>query len=260
VQNVITMFTLNAACASLLALTAACAGAEPPAIPDYAAVYQVTERNKTTTVGTIEVAIRYDGAAANHQLVARLTAEGLAKPAVLRTFFRLVDGGLIRPLATRAEDGAPGGRVYEEVKFDWDAGVAVTTKADGRTYKTPLDAKTAVAKNNLQRLLQPVYQITLILPGRLRIAGFESRVEYVPAEPAEIETIFGALHTEAYVLHVDGHPTPTKVWVAPELGNVPVRLEDQTSRREAEVDTLVELHGIERSAPVGSTQPEPAAD
>ena len=69
-------------------------------------------------------------------------------------------------------------------------------------------------------------------------------------------TAFGTLHTETYLLNMSGNSVPTMVWFAPELGGVPVRLEDQTNRRGGELGTLVELHGIERPASNDSALPE----
>jgi len=232
--------------AGLLGLGGTVARAADPAVPVYAAVYEVEYKGKN--LGTSEFTVTYDAADESYEFTSRTTAKGLAKlaapnPVVERSHFHIVDGQ-IRPVEFWYEDGSRKGEDNVHVAFDWDKRVAVVEGEGGPREVTLEDA--SFDRGSMQVALMRDLMLTG-QPGLYRLADDAAKsYQYVDNGEAMTDTGVGTLATRAFVQQREGSSRSTWLWVAPELSYLPARIEQ---RKNGEVTTafkLVSVKGIEK--------------
>jgi Protein of unknown function (DUF3108) len=226
-----------------LALLNMAADAADPAIPTYTATYEVEYKGKI--VGTSEFKVVYDDAQSAYEFTSHTVLKGLLKlaspnPVIERSRFRVEDGR-IRPLEFWYEDGSRKGEDNLHVVFDWDTRVALVSGADFRREIALEDG--ALDRATVQVALMSDLNATG-RPGRYLYADEDGLKAYAYTDngDATTPTGLGSLATKAFVQQREGSTRSTWLWVAPELGYLPVRIEQ---RRDGEVQNAFTLAAVE---------------
>jgi hypothetical protein len=220
------------------------AAAEAPALQPYVATYHVTYRG--LNAGELRMQLAFDPA------TQRYTFETRAKPSVLarlvvgrdaieRTVVEMTPNG-IRPLEWFLEDGKSGEGGDGKLTFDWSRGT-VTGKFEGHSVELP-------TQPGLQDRLSMQLAVNAALaqgrrPDRVVMVNGDRTREYTYENKgtAELETKLGKLSTVIYESTRAGSDRVSKVWHAPSLEYLPVRIE-QT--RKGKVETVMVLQALER--------------
>jgi hypothetical protein len=231
-----------------LTLLASFAGlaAEPGAITEYTAAYEV--HNDGRHVANAEFSVVANDAG-HFVFTSSARARGILRlvrpdPAVEHSEFRLVDER-IAPLRFRYDDGSRKGEDNFAVEFDsTDGEVRVTGPSGNQTL--PLQ-RGLLDRGSLQVALMRDL-LACRLPGPYRYVDDDGIGEYryERIEDRATETGIGTLDTIRFSQRREGSSRETILWLAPELGFLPVRIEQI---RDGEIDTsfaLESLAGIER--------------
>ena len=169
-----------------------------------------------------------DDTTATYVFESRTHARGLAKllrpnAAIERSRFLLQDG-LIRPLAFHFEDGSRKGEDNVDIAFDWDARQAAV-QFDSGTASLPLEPGVldratlqAALMHDLSRGREPG-PYTLVDDDALKT------YRYSIGERRTVETGAGRFDAVAVTQEREGSSRTTLMWVAPELGHLPVLIE-----------------------------------
>ena len=139
------------------------------------------------------------------------------------------DSGRVRPLSYSLSSGRRGGNDDFRIDFDWEQGIATTTAAD-------LHVTTELVPGILDR---GTLQVTLMLRGDrgpenytlLDKDGLEAHEVRADGDEA-IEAPMGEFSTRKLIQQRVSSSRRTLIWSAPELHDLPVRIERQ-SRGEA---------------------------
>jgi len=225
--------------AAALAVAADEARAADATVATYTATYRVDYKGKDA--GTAELAVRRLPDGDVYEFKSTVMAKGMLKlvrpkPAIERSLFR-VDADGVRPLEFWYEDGSRSGEDNVHAVFDWDRGIATVSGAEARR-------ELAVPKGALDRgSLQVARMRDLETSGVVRnytIADDDSvaEYEYVDEGTATIATTSGSHETRVVTQQRTGSSRKTRVWFAPAMRFLPVRIE-QT--RDGEVQTALEL-------------------
>jgi hypothetical protein len=222
-----------AALASALGGLATLSAAAAP-IPEYRAAYRL-DAGDEAAVGTEEVGLSYDAATGRYTLSVTDTEHKF--PARARTViltFDLVDDD-VRPDTMRWEYGtcAVCTRIY---LFDW-ARRGVEMRNRGYALRWSLSQKT--------NLVIYLAGVAALLPGRRELVGFEGAYFTESDGAVELATAVGRVHAERVALRGGKDATAdADLWLARELGDLPVRMESRTPSKPAQTLELTELHGI----------------
>ncbi len=144
----------------------------------------------------------------------------------------LLEAGTMLPSVYRYERSGSRDKTVE-ITFDWQAGV-VSNTADDRTWRMAVPAGTLdklgylVAlmddlRNGKRRVRYDIADGGRLKEYRLHVAGTD-----------DLETAIGRVHTYRIVRERPDSDRETILWMAPELGFIPVRIE----RRDADGDAV----------------------
>ncbi len=232
---------LLAALALLVGSTALGAVAAP--LPTYEATYRV--EYKGMYVGDALFSMQRAGVPRHYVFESRTRAKGLAKllrrrPAVERSEFAVRDNRIV-PLRYTFDDGSRQGKRSNQVQFDWERGIA-TSSYKGVTVEIPLQTgildrmtmQTAVMRD-MASPSGPAPEYALIQRNALNHYRYELQ------ETTTIDTELGSLLTKAYLQTSEGSSRRLRVWVAPSLRHMAVRMEQQRDGNTETVFTLKDL-------------------
>jgi hypothetical protein len=234
--------------AAALAVAADEARGADAAVATYTATYVVEYKGKDA--GTAVLAVRKLPDGELYEFSSSIMAKGLLKlarpkPAVERSHFRVEADG-IRPVEFWYEDGSRSGEDNVHVVFDWDRGVVTFNSAEARREmalpKGAVDRGT-VQVVRMRDFASPDAPTTYTIVDDDSVAEYE----YTDNGTATITTKAGSYETRIFTQQRAGSSRATQIWVAPELGFLPVRIEQ---RRDGEVQTalaLVSVDGLARS-------------
>jgi hypothetical protein len=212
---------------------------EPPLLSTYQASYDVEYKGRR--LGSTDFALTHDDAAEIYEFESRTTARGVVRllrpnPAIERSRFKFRDG-VIQPLAFHFEDGSRRGDDNLDITFDWQAGTASVTSANG------------VAEFSLQPgvLDRASLQAALMHdlehrrePGPYVLVDGDSlkTYRYSPGERRAIRTPAGRFDALALTQVREGSSRTTVLWVAPDLNYLPIKIDQY---RDGEVQTSLTL-------------------
>jgi Protein of unknown function (DUF3108) len=233
--------TIIVAAIGILPALASGQSAEP--VATYRAVYEVEYKGKP--LGTSEFSVSHDAARDVYVFESRTIAKGMLKlvspnPVIEHSEFRVVNGAL-EPLEFRYEDGSRKGEDNFTIAFDWQSKVATTNGENGRR-------EVALTAGVLDRgALQVALMRDLAArgqPGSYSVADDDGvqAYEYVPSGEESIATGIGNLRALKLTQQREGSSRMTLLWAAPELGHLPVRIEQ---RRDGEVQTAFTLQSVD---------------
>lgn len=212
------------------------------AVPTYTATYQVEYKGKD--LGTSEFSVRHSADSDVYEFSSRTVAKGLLKlmspnPVIERSKFRVTDAGIV-PLEFTYEDGSRKGEDNVHIAFDWERRIATVTDSSGRR-EIALRAG-ALDRGSLQVALMRDLATTG-RPAHYLVADEEAVKDYVYMEHGETTTAtgIGSLATRELMQQREGSSRSTWLWVAPDLGFLPVRIEQ---RRDGEVQTAFTLASV----------------
>lgn len=213
-----------------------------PELPTYDAVYRVQLRN--IDAGEALFSMRFERALERYVFESRAEARGLAKllqpqPAVERSEF-LVQGGRIVPLMYTFDDGTRKGKRSTQVIFDWERGIA-TSSYKGITADIDL-APGILDRMTLQTAVMrdmegPEKPGTYALVHRNALKHYR----YELLETGTTETVLGSLLTKTYLQTREGSSRRLRIWVAPSLKFMPVRMEQE---RDGKIQTILTLQSL----------------
>jgi hypothetical protein len=214
------------------------------AIPTYLAIYDVEYKGKA--LGTAQFSVSHDAEREIYRFESQMQAKGLLaklvapKPVIQRSEFR-VDGSTITPLEFWYEDGSRKGEDNLHIVFDWDSRIATTNGEDGRR-ELPLEPGVldrGAAQVALRRDLATAGQ-----PGKYPIAEADGvrADEYAVEGEETIATGIGNVAALKLMQHREGSSRTTRVWMAPGLGYLPIRIEQH---RNGELQTAFTLQSME---------------
>lgn len=233
----------SVAAAVLVAASTTAAFGDEPELALYEARYEVEYKGRR--VGITEFSLDYDAASDTYVFESRTTAKGLARllrpnTAIERSRF-IVDDGTIRPVAFRFEDGSRKGEDNVDIAFDWQAGTA-SVDSDAGVHELALrpgvldrGSLQAALMHDLSRRRDPGPYV-LVDDDALKT------YRYTIGEMRTIETTAGSFESVALTQEREGSSRTTRLWVAPSLNYLPVRIEQY---RDGEVQTSLTLEAID---------------
>lgn len=238
-----------AAIAAMLGLGAAggtAAQSAPGAqIAEYTAAYDVDYKGRN--LGTAELSVRREDG--TFVFESRAEAGGLLKllrpnPLLERSRFRLVDGE-IRPLTFEFEDGSRKGEDNFRADFDWQAGVVVVENDAGRS-EYELSGHVLDRGSMQVALMRDLARGRSVGPYLLLDEDGVKEYRYERLEDRTIETPAGEYDVELYEQRRDGSSRIVRLWVAPELRYLPVRI---AQFRDGELYTDFTLENVDDLRP-----------
>lgn len=197
-------------------------------LPGYNAVYEVYNRDRA--VGEAEFSVtRLDAERGIYEFRSVSRVRGLYRlfvpgPAEELSVFVLEDGR-IRPLAYSLRDGTRRGRNSFNVEFDWEREYATITA--GETRMEPQLLPGMLDRGSLQVVLMlladdfSTKQVTLLDQDGPEIHELRGDGEET------LDTAVGRIATRKVIQQRLGSSRRTLVWLAPELQDLPVRIERQ---------------------------------
>lgn len=216
--------------------------AESDTVAEYTASYLV--RTDGHRVANAEFSVSRD-TNGNYVFISSARARGILRllrpdPAVDRSEFTFVDGRIV-PLSFHYEDGSRKGEDNFSVTFDGAAGeVRIAGPAGSRTV--PFEDG-LLDRGTLQVALMRDLGACR-LPGPYRYVDDNGIGEYAYERLDDLatETGIGTLHTVRFSQKSEGSSRETILWLAPELGYLPVRIEQF---RNGELGTSFELEDVD---------------
>ena len=223
--------TAGALAAALLSLAAGAAAGPvraADALPGYHAIYEATYQGRA--VGEAEFSLTLlDADNGTYEFRSSLRYGGVyrliaPRPPEESSEFMLEDGR-IQPLAYSLLDRTRGGEDSLDIEFDWQSGHAFTT-ADGISVESRLVPGT-LDRGSLQVALMMLgddfaaHQVTLLDRDGLEV--HELRADGQEA----LDTPLGRFQTRRLIQQRQGSSRRTLVWLAPDLRDLPVRIERQ---------------------------------
>lgn len=193
-------------------------------IAEYTAAYDVDYKGRN--LGTAEFSLQREDD--TFVFESRAEARGLLKlvrpnPLLERSRFKLADGE-IRPLTFEFEDGSRGGEENFRAAFDWQSGVVVVEHDSGRAeYEL---SKGVLDRGSMQvALMRDLARGESVGPYMLVDDDGIDQYHYDRvAEDETLETPAGEYATELYEQRRAGSSRVTRLWVAPALRFLPVRI------------------------------------
>ena len=154
-----------------------------------------------------------------------------------------IEGESVVPLSYELRDGTRKGEDNIAVEFDW-GDLQATSSYRGDTVQLPLDEPV------LTRLALQVQVMEELAAGRqpssyLLVHRNElKRYDYEALGSETLKTKIGALETERYIQQRQGSSRRILLWLAPELGYMPVRMEQQRKGKTRTVFSVLEVSGL----------------
>lgn len=212
--------------------------------PEYRATYTVKYRG--VSGGMLHVTLRSEEPG---RLVYEsrpepgMFARALIGPGAVERSEMVMEGNAVRPLAWSSDDGR-GGKDNGRLDFDWEAGTVHGTMK-GEEVELP-------AKDGLQDRLSLQVAVLIALqrgeePGTIAMVdGNEVKsYSYTRVGSRRLSTFAGTFDTVLYESTRPGSRRLSRIWHAPELGYVPVRVE---RLREGRVESVMEVLKVRRNA------------
>jgi hypothetical protein len=158
-----------------------------------------------------------------------------------KSVMRITDAG-VEPLSYQAEDGTAATKRDADVHFDWSAGRVSGTYEDAKV-DMPLVAGT---QDDLS--VQIALMVELLegrTPERFSLLNGNSVREYRYTRESEetLNTALGKIATVVYRSEKENSPRATRVWCAPSLGYIPVRVEQ---KRKDDVEWSMDIQTLKR--------------
>ena len=252
------MFSLLRGLTALVLGVLCAGGAAGASLDAYDAVYRVQLRK--LHVGEALFSLRYDSQADRYIFESRSRSRGIAKlaqpnPVVERSEFLLRDDDIV-PLTYSYDDGTRNGKRSTRVVFDWSNGIASSS------YKG-IDADINVSEGMLDRMtLQTVVMRDMGRPAgpseyALVHRNALKRYRYELLGTETLDTTLGSLLTKTYLQTREGSSRQLKVWVAPSLRYMPVRMEQTRKGKLQTVMTLTDLTFHDRAGAADPAASEP---
>jgi Protein of unknown function (DUF3108) len=233
----------------LATLGAAPSARAQPAVPLYRAEYQVLYKGRN--LGHSQFAVSYDTASEHYIFSSRTSPRGLLKlvvggPATEHSDFLALASGL-RPLEFAYDDGSRKGEDNVRIVFDWEQGVATTSKNGGteRVSLRPgvLDRGTLQVALMIDMAAGRV-PMTYWLADGSSLQSYEYRLD----GDETIDVPAGSFATQRYVQQREGSSRSTWLWVAPDLDYLAVRIEQRRGAESRTAFVLESVEGLNRAA------------
>lgn len=220
------------------------AQANGPALQPYVATYAVSYRG--LDAGALRMELSREGGSnrytfetsANPSFLARLV---VGRDAVERTIFEVTPDG-VRPLEWYLEDGKSGGGGDGHLKFDWSSN-KVSGTFEGQSVELP--TQPGLQDRLSMQIAIPVALVAGQNPKSVAMINGDKLREYnyVRGASESINTQIGQLDTVIYESTRPGSNRVSKVWHAPQMEYLPVRVEQI---RKGKVETVMQLVALER--------------
>lgn len=216
-----------------------------PVVPQpFVATYAVTFRGLNG--GTLRMEWRPGEKAGQYIFETRANPSTLAsffvsKNAVERSVVEVAPEGL-RPVSWFADDGRSGHDDDGKLQFDW-AAQRVTGESEGKPVSLPTEP------GMQDRMSMQVAVMASLLqgkePGEIAMLNDDHirRYSYTRTGAATMDTALGKIDTVIYESTRPNSNRLSRMWHAPSLGYVPVRLEQV---RKGKVETVMTLVSVER--------------
>lgn len=234
-----------------LALLGQAAGAAPAAVPPpFTATYEVTFRGLRG--GTLNMQLKRGEQPgryifethANPTTLARLF---ISSDAMERSVLETTDTGT-RPLSWVADDGKSSKKGDGKLQFDWPA-QRVTGEIEGKPVSLPTEAglqdRMSIQVGVISQLLQGKEPGTIAMIDDERIKHYT----YTRSGTTQLDTELGSYDAVIYESTRPGSSRVSRVWHAPSLDYVPVRMEQV---RKGKVETVMTLIELKRGEETGS--------
>lgn len=238
------LVTMLAVIAAGLAAATSATAAEVPAPAPFVAKFAIEWKGLTAGYSTLELArVGPD----TYTYRSRNLARGifrLAFPDAISQLstFSIVDGA-VRPSRYEADDGKPDSDQAVALQFDWHTG-----RVTGSAMKKPVDVA-------LEPGTQDAMSVQIALMSELAAGRSPKRFwlmdndeikeyQYVREGTDTLDTPLGKLATVIYRSERAGSDRVTRLWLAPELGYLPVRAE---RRRKDKVDFELTIQELKKS-------------
>jgi hypothetical protein len=236
-------FTLLLAC-TLLAVASATASASSTVPQPFVATYAVTFRGLNG--GKLRMQLRPGEQAGQYVF------ETTANPSTLASFFvnrNAVERSVLeatpdgpRPLSWLADDGKSGHEDDGKLQFDWKA-QRVTGESEGKPVSLPTEPGMQDRMSMQVAVMASLQQGKE--PGNIAMINDEHirRYSYARTGTATMDTALGKIDTVIYESTRPGSNRLSRMWHAPSMGYLPVRMEQV---RKGKVETVMTLVSVER--------------
>lgn len=215
------------------------ANADAPTPKPFSATFSASYRG--IAGGQLTFALSHDTATGQYTYETRVNPSALARlivssDAVERSVMTIDDKG-VRPLKWSVDDGKSGSKEDGHVEFDWSSG-----RARGEIKSKAVDLATEPGVQD--RISVQIAVITALLrgaePGTIPMIDSDQvkRYDYTRGTTQSIDTKLGKLDTVIYESTRANSNRISRFWLAPSLGYVPVRAEQQ---RKGKVETVMEI-------------------
>lgn len=213
-------------------------------ISTYAAIYDVTYKGRKA--GRSQFTVSAGEQAGQYTFMSSMRARGILRlarpnPAVDRSVFAVAANGAITPLEFKFEDGSRKGEDNVEIAFDWaDAEANVTSESGPAAI--PLEAG-VLDRGTLQvAMMRDLARGASVGPYTIIDEDGLKTYVYGLHEEAQTETGIGRILARKLVQQREGSSRSTALWVAPEYGYLPVRIEQM---RDGVAETVFLLESLE---------------
>ena len=216
-------------------------------LPTYRAVYRVDRDGKNS--GTAEWSLTYDAERDVYCFVSSLSVKGvlrlaLPEPILERAVFRY-ENGAIAPSEFFYEDGTRRGEESFYTAFDWPKNRAITI---ARGQRSDLEVQPGVLDRATMYVALMRNLASGEAPRTYRLADDDTIKTYSYSRNGQetISTSVGTFATEVLAQQREGSSRRLLLWLAPELGFLPVRMEQHENGRPDSISVLehVEIDGI----------------
>ena len=216
-------------------------------LPSYRAVYRVERDGKNS--GTAEWSLTYDAERDVYRFVSSLSAKGilrlaLPEPILERAVFRYENGAIV-PTEFFYEDGTRRGEGSFYTAFDWPKNRAITI---GRGRRSDLEVQPGVLDRATMHVALMRDLASGEAPRTYRLADDDRIQAYSYARNGQetVSTPAGTFATEVLAQQREGSSRRLLLWLAPEFGFLPVRMEQHKNGQPDSIFVLehVEIDGI----------------
>jgi hypothetical protein len=231
------------------ALAGVAALAAEPEVPIFKAHYLV--EYKGHKVGREELSVTYDSAQHRYRFESRTEATGVLKlvrrkPSIQRTDFILHDGA-IRPLEFWLDDGTRKGEDDRHIVFDWDRSTATVTDDKGKSTLT-LEPNLLDPGTILVAIMLDLSRDKTPGPYSYTDGDAPSTYRYTAEGEANLEVEAGRFDTAVIDQTHEGSSRHMRLWTAPKLGYLPVRIVQYKGDELLTALTLESVEGLDAKA------------
>jgi hypothetical protein len=210
----------------------------------YEAVYRVEFKGAYVADATFKL---HQETADRYVFTSKTRARGLAKwfrrekPSE-ESVFAIVDGQ-ITPQSYWFKDGTKKGTRDSRVSFDWEQGLA-TSAYEQETVSLTLDQpvldRITLQLQVMHELQQGVSPTSYLLAYRNQLR----RYDYSSEGQSPIQTRAGEFNAVGYAQQRQGSSRRTVLWMVPELGFLPVHMEQQRKGKTQLTFSLIKVSGL----------------